>query len=213
MKTQFKMETFPLLVVVISLLSTALGAPSKVQASIADSKEGVAREAVSIRKTFNGLGKSYVLSEKGFCTVGEARAFCQQLNGDLASNLNIDDFDVLDKNLLDLMCLYCAGRYKEPGIEYIWVGIKRDGPRGPYYSGKYKYKWITGESIPSNFERWETSEPSGSSNGVLWKTSRFNYDEHVYVPLVVMMSDPGRLCRTIPDKQNPTVGHALCQIH
>jgi len=73
---------------------------------------------VNISKTFSGLGKSYVLSEGGFLHVKEARAFCRQLNGDLASNLSVNDFDkVLAKNLHEEDFLWRS----------IWVGAELDG--------------------------------------------------------------------------------------
>jgi len=157
---QSKTETLALLVVVISLFSMAIGAPSKVKVSIDDSEEKtVKREAdtnVNIRKTFSGLGKSYVLTEEGFLHVKEARAFCQKLNGDLASNLSVNDFDnVLAKNL-----------HEEDfwRIVALWVGAERDGTEDGRNS---EYKWITGEPIPSNFEKWASWEPDGQCCGVL----------------------------------------------
>jgi len=140
---QSKTETLALLAVVISLFSMAIGAPSKVKVSIDDSEEKtVIREAdtnVNIRKTFSGLGKSYVLTEEKFI-YDVARATCQSLNGDLASNLSVNDFDnVLAKNL----------HWEDMNM---WVGARR-------YYVKDEWKWITGEPIPSNFEKWASGEP------------------------------------------------------
>lgn len=191
MKMQFEMKTFPLPVVVISLL-LSMGAPSKVQAIVPNCscEMDMDRNWIGVRKHFNGLGKSYVLSERGFGTFGEARAFCQQLNGDLASNLNLNDFEVLDENLYDLMCNGCSPK---PGIWWIWVGVERDGPYG-----SDKYKWITGESIPPNFERWDTSgvptQPSGLSNAIL---------SNWWTPKVHMRSQGSTMI----------LAHALCNIH
>ena len=153
------------------------------------SEKTVIREAdtnVKIRKTFSGLGKSYVLSERGFFHVKEARAFCQKLNGDLASNLSVNDFDnVLAKNLHD----------EDWYWEFMWVGAERDGPKDGRNS---EYKWITGEPIPSNFEKWVSWEPDGQCCGVLRYV-------HGNIELGTV-SDP-----ILPGYYFKA--HALCQIH
>lgn len=146
-------EILALLVVVILLFSMAIGAPSKVKVSIDDSEEKtVIREAdwFHIRKTFSGLGKSYVLTQEGFGW-SVARQICKSLNGDLASNLTVNDFDnVLAKNL-DLEDMN------------MWVGVRR-------YLAEDEYHWISygfqqGEPIPSNFVKWASGEPRG---GQIW---------------------------------------------
>ena len=159
-------------------------------------KKTAIREAdttVNIRKTFSGLGKSYVLSEGGFLHVKEARAFCRQLNGDLASNLSVNDFDkVLAKNLHeeDFRSIWRRRRS-------IWVGAELDGAEDGRNS---KYKWITGEPIPSNFEKWAGWEPDGQCCGVLMILDPFGAVK------LATGSDPVPTWLNLPLR-------ALCQIH
>ena len=126
------------------------------------SEETDETEVVNVRKFFQVMGKSYVLSEDTISTFEGAREFCKNMGGDLASALSYKEYDSIVKDHLE------TADYKN---KFIWVGFKRTGEDKSSNKIKADVQWITGEPIPPSFAKWW--QPGGSD-------SHEEPDKHTY---------------------------------
>merc|ERR1712126_22365 len=125
------------------------------------SEETDETEVVNVRKFFQAMGKSYVLSEDTISTFEGAREFCKNMGGDLASALSYKEYDSIVDHLE-------TADYKN---KFIWVGFKRTGEDKSSNKIKTDVQWITGEPIPPSFAKWW--QPGGSD-------SHEEPDKHTY---------------------------------
>merc|ERR1712042_302688 len=124
------------------------------------SEETDETEVVNVRKFFQVMGKSYVLSEDTISTFEGAREFCKNMGGDLASALSYKEYDSIVDHLE-------TADYKN---KFIWVGFKRTGEDKSSNKIKTDVQWITGEPIPPSFAKWwhgSHEEPDNHTYGVI----------------------------------------------
>ena len=114
-----------------------------------------------IQKVIQGDGKTFALSKKSTYNWDEARTFCQQLGGDLATFPNIKNFKLV-------VAQFPKSSDYRP---WIRVGGKRSGQ-----DTKNKIKtdmyWVTGENIPITYPGWRlrSREPDSQMTVILYPT-------------------------------------------